>query len=228
MKRRLPPLVALLTTVLFGGCGREEPPRETIPTVTGYDLAVAECLLAEAGFRWRYGIGTRRPPSSEPCEGRYPAGDLVCAQRPVGGARVPPDSVAVLQTWSQAHATGREGRCMKARTAHQDAREPVLDIAFTYFRRAKIRDGRGTCRLMTRQEQRRVGRGKVGRCMAVVNARLGPRLIKGRETVGVVLHLNRSAETARASILPMSIRGKPPIIRLRRTQGKWRIFDSSL
>ena len=227
MKRTLV-LVALLSTFVVSGCGGEEPPRKTIPTVTGYDVAAAECLLAEAGFRWRYKARAHRPRSSEPCEGRYPAGDLVCTQRPAAGARVPPDSVVVLQTWSTARARGREDRCHKARTGHHDAREPVLDIAFTYFRRAKIRAGRDVCRLMTAQEQRRVGRGEVSRCPAVVNARLGPRLIKGRETVGVVLNLNRSAGTARASVVPMSIRGEPPVIRLRSSGRVWRIFDSGL
>lgn len=227
MKHSLLP-AALLTTLAVSGCGGEEPPRETIPTVTGYDLAAAECLLAEAGFRWRYGSGKHRRQSSEPCEGRYPVDDLVCTQRPAGGARVLPDSVVVLQTWSNAQATGGEERCIKARTAHHDARIPVLDLAFTYFRTAKIRRGRTACRLMTRQEQRRVGGGEDRRCAAVLNARLGPRLIKGRETVGVVLDLNRSAGTARASVLPMSIRGTPPVIRLRRSEGAWRIFDSGL
>jgi hypothetical protein len=134
----------------------------------------------------------------------------------------------VLQTWSKAQATGREDRCVKARTGHHDARVPVLDVAFKYFRRAKIRAGRDVCGLMTDQEQRRVGRGAVDRCAAVVNTRLGSRLIKARETVGVVLNLNRSAGTARASVLPMSIRGEPPVIGLRRSGGKWRIFDSGL
>ena len=200
-------LVTLLTTFVVSGCGGEEPPRRTIPTVTGYDVAAGSACWRKPGPLAVYGphIGRDRL-------GRARAGTpqvTLLAQRPAAGARVPPDSVVVLQTWSTAQARGREDRCRKARTGDHDAREPVLDIAFTYFRR----EDQGWTRRVPAddaQEQRRVGRGEVSRCAAVVNARLGPRLIKGRETVGVVLNLNRSAGTARASLVPMSIRGEPP------------------
>jgi hypothetical protein len=81
--------------------------------------------------------------------------------------------------------------------------------------------------LLTGQERARLDR-RPGGCAATLNKQLGGLLIKGRETIAVVLTLDSKAATATASVLRMSIRGKPPIISLRNEDGIWRVFDTGL
>jgi hypothetical protein len=224
-------IAVVLAIVVVVGCGGERRIRqESVPSVIGVDAAAAACMLAHAGLRWRFAKTSRSTGSQTEraaCGGRYPAGDSVCGQRPRAGAQRERRAVVVLRTWSAASREVRQG-CRPRSARPPDARVPVLDVAFEYFRTPKAGAGNAACGLLTSGERRRLARLQAGGCAATLNERLGRRLIKGRETIAVVLSLNNPARTAEASVLRMSIRGQPPIIRLRYERGTWRIFDTGI
>ena len=219
-----------LLLVTFGSCGSDrDPQRVPVPAVVGVDVAAAECALASAGLHWRYRAGIRRhvaQSETAACRGRYPVGENVCGQRPRAGALVAPSQVVTLATWSTASQLRRRS-CHPIQDQPDDPRAAVLDVAFTYFRTPKVGAGGAACRLLTGQERAWLER-KPGGCAATLNKEVGGSLIKGRETVAVVLAFDSKAGTAEASVLQMSIRSTPPIISLRNERGVWRVFDSGL
>jgi uncharacterized protein YceK len=223
-------VIALVLLVTLAGCGGDRQAQPVpVPAVVGADLAAAECALAHARLGWRYAprIPRRAPRSEEAaCGGRYPAGDNVCSQRPRAGSAAAPGSVVTLGAVSTASRRQRR-RCPPARAPLDDPRSAVLDVAFEYFRTAKVRAGRRTCKLLTQGERERLARRPEG-CAATVNRELGPRLLAGKETVAVVISFDRTAGRATAGVLGMSIRGTPPVIELRRQRGAWRISGTGL
>jgi hypothetical protein len=219
-----------LLLVSFAGCGSDPHiQRVSVPAVVGVDVAAAECALAQAGLHWRYRTGIRQQVAQSEtaaCGGRYPIGENVCSQHPRAGTSVAPSQIVALATWSSASQHQRR-RCHAQRDHPDDPRATILDVAFTYFRTPKVGAGRAACRLLTGQERARLDRQPLG-CAATLNKLLGGALIKGRETIAVILTLDSKAAVATASVLRMSIRGKPPVISLRNEHGIWRVFDTGL
>jgi hypothetical protein len=220
----------LLLVVSVAGCGgNRERLRVSVPAVVGVDLAAAECALAHARLHWRYAPEiTRHAPQSEAaaCGGRYPIGDNVCGQRPRPRAVVAQGTVVTLGTLSTASRSQRR-QCRPTEDQPDDARAAILDVAFEYFRTAKVRAGSRTCKLLTEPERKRLDR-RPGGCAVAVNMQLGHRLLVGQETVAVVLSLRGTAAVASASVLPISVRGRPPIIELRHQHGSWQVAATGL
>jgi hypothetical protein len=224
------PGFALVLAVLAGCGGPHRLQQVSVPAVTGIDVAAAECALAQAGLHWRFaGHSDRRSLQSEAaaCGGRYPLDDRVCGQRPRARSRVQPGTIVLLRTWNGGSLRERRG-CRARRFGHDDPRAVILDVAFEYFRAPKSGAGRRACRLLTSRERARLARREASGCAATINKELGRRLIKGRETVAEVVSMNPKLGTASATVVKMSIRGKPPVIRLRHEHHAWRIVDTHL
>jgi hypothetical protein len=153
--------------------------------------------------------------------------DRVCVQCPRARSRVQPGTIVLLRTWNGGSLRERRG-CRARRFGHNDPRAVILDVAFEYFRAPKSGAGRRACRLLTSRERARLARREASGCAATINKELGRRLIKGRETVAEVVSMNPKLGTASATVVKMSIRGKPPVIRLRHEHHAWRIVDTHL
>ena len=219
-----------LALVVFAGCGSDRRAESvSVPGVVGVNIAAAECLLARAGLHWRYAAEIRPHVAQSQraaCGGRYPIGENVCGQRPRAGSLVSPDQVVALATGSIASRYQRR-HCHAQRDRPNDRRAAILDVAFMYFRTAKVGEGGRACKLLTERERARLER-QSGGCPATLNKQVGRALINGAETVAVVLGLDTRTNIGRASVRRLSIHGKPPIIRLRDQRGTWRIFDTGL
>lgn len=101
----------------------------------------------------------------------------------------------------------------------------VREVAFTFFRSPRVDLAGQACVHLTGEEHLRLDR--LGGCARVLN-RLGERLVHGHEIIATDIRVNSELGTARATMNQDAIRGTPPVIRLRREDGCWRIFDTGL
>lgn len=79
---------------------------------------------------------------------------------------------------------------------------------------------------LTGEEHLRLDR--MGGCARVLNRRLGDRLAPSGEIVATDIRVDSQRGTARATMNEEPVRGRPPVIRLRREGTCWRIFDTGL
>lgn len=102
----------------------------------------------------------------------------------------------------------------------------VRSVATTFFRSPRAERAGQACVHLTGEEHLRLDR--MGGCARVLNRSLGDRLAPSGEIVATGIRVDSQRGTARATMNQDPIRGTPPVIRLRREENCWRIFDTGL
>lgn len=120
---------------------------------------------------------------------------------------------------------GPEARGTPAGAQREDI-AVVRSVATTFFRSPRSERAGQACVNLTEDEYLRLD--GMGGCTRALKRRLGDRLAPSGEIMATDIRVDSQRGTARATMNQDPIRGTPPVIRLRREENCWRIFDTGL